>query len=342
MLVPPGSVRAAAIADLVDDASSGGWKQWAIAAITLATTAIALVPTAGASVILATNLSALALDVYVAVESYEEYGLQQALVNTDLDQARSLSAAEPSLTGLAVQLVSLGLNTSVVAQLFREAVTVRRLALSGGRSDDAIRALDRLGEPHGLPHLGDDVAAEAHAGGSSGRRAAKVGVEATTSIEGLAQIPGSYPWHLNADGVTRTLQEATDIARKHGVEISDDIRFVIVKGDKLPKNTYGRYFRTRYDAHEQVTWEKLVTRNDQVPIEISEEVLKSDEAIVAVIAHELHEVEGLRAILLEEGWLSHSALFRLISPGVRGNLHDGAWDVADALVAKMRKARRPQ
>lgn len=339
MLVPPGSLRAAAIADLVEEASRGGWKQWAIAAITLATTAISLVPTAGASVILATNLSALALEVYVAVESYEEYGLRTSLVNTDLDQARSLSAEEPSLTRLAVQLVSLGLGSAVVAQLFHQAVTVRRLALSGGTSDAAARALDRLGEQHGLPHLGEEVAREARAGGTGGR-AGRISAEATTSLEGLAQIPGSYPWNLNPEGVTRTLEEAIDLAREHGVEIADDVIFMVVKGEKLPKNTYARYFRKRYAPHEHITWENLVTRNDQIPIELSEEVLKSDEAIVAVVAHELHEVEGLRSILLEQGGLSHAAIFRLISPGFRGNLHDEAWDVADAFVAKMRNARR--
>ena len=47
-----------------------------------------------------------------------------ALANTDLDQARSLSAEEPSLTGLAVKLVSLGLNAGVVVSLFREAAKV--------------------------------------------------------------------------------------------------------------------------------------------------------------------------------------------------------------------------
>lgn len=338
MLVPPGSLRAAAIADLVDEASSGGWEQWAIAAITLASTAIALVPTAGASVILATNLSALALDVYVAVESYEEYGLREAIVDTHLDQARSLSAEEPSLTGLAVQLVSLGLNSAVVAQLFREAVTVRRLALSNRSTDDAIRALDRLGEPHGLPHLGEEVAAEARASGGAGRRSVKdLDESAALALEGVAQSP-RMTWRKNPDGVVRTTEEAVDLARKWGVEIDDDIRFAAWDPASLPKNTHAEYFSQKLTSGVRLSWARFLNAREELPVKISRDILSSDEAIVAVIAHEMHEINGLRRLFESRETIPAEEVYRLINPGIKGNLHDQAWDVADEVVARMRTA----
>lgn len=338
MLVPPGSARAAAIADLVEDASSGGWRQWAIAAITLATTAISLVPTAGASVILATNLGALALDVYVAVESYEEYGLQQALVDTDLDQARSLSAEEPSLTGLAVQLVSLGLGPAAVTKLFRQAVNVRRLAMSGRGADDAIRTLDRLGEPHGLPHLGEEVAAEARAGRSSGQRAAKVRADAEgLALEGFAQSP-RMTWRPNPDGAVRTTEEAVELARRWGVEIDDEIAFTAWDPASLPKNTHAEYFCQTLTGGVRIPWKKFLNARAELPVKISRDILSSDEAIVAVIAHEMHEINGLMRLFESRETIPAEEIYRLIKPGIKGNLHDQAWDVADEVVTRMRAA----
>ncbi|MEZ4364028.1 MAG: hypothetical protein R3B48_27895 [Kofleriaceae bacterium] len=360
MLVPPGSARAGAVHDLVDETRSGGWKQWAIAAVTLAATALSLAPTAGASVILATNLTALSLDVYSAVEAYEEYGLQSSLTNTALDQARSISAEEPSLTGLAVKLVSLGLNGAVVTKLFRQAVAIRRLT-AGQELDDAVRALNRLGDQHGVPNLGDEAVADLGAargtkagkgtaperarspresqGPHEGPAAKESLAAAPAHLEGLAQTPRTYPWNLNPDGATRTLEEALEIARQNGIAIEDDIVFRVVPGNKLPRDTYARYFRKRFVSGGRVTWNNIATAKDEVPIVLSEEVLKSDEAIVAVIAHELHEVEMLRQVLLEKGGLSDPEVHRLISPGFKGNFHDEAWDVADRMVAKMRRSR---
>jgi hypothetical protein len=113
-----------------------------------------------------------------------------------------------------------------------------------------------------------------------------------------------------------------------------------VPGKSLPPSTYARYFRTRFSTAKRVTWEHFITRSEHVSVELSAEVLNSDEGIVAVVAHELHEIDGLREALLEQGSLSHTALHHMISPGVKGNLHDQAWDVADALVKKMRATRR--
>lgn len=62
--------------------------------------------------------------------------------------------------------------------------------------------------------------------------------------------------------------------------------------------------------------------------------MSSDEAIVAVIGHEMFELEMLRSIIAGgapiERWEAET------SPHNPGNIHWQAWDYADELVARMR------
>ena len=74
----------------------------------------------------------------------------------------------------------------------------------------------------------------------------------------------------------------------------------------------------------------------KVPVRFWPGILDSDQAIVAVFAHEMHELNNLRSIL-EEGKTSIEDLIEHVRPGRPGNLHDQAWDVADNLVLRMRK-----
>lgn len=73
-----------------------------------------------------------------------------------------------------------------------------------------------------------------------------------------------------------------------------------------------------------------------MPILISPDVLESDEAIVAVFAHELHEIEGFRRIVSRRGWVSIEEFIAHYAWDNPGNLHDEGWDIADALVRRMR------
>lgn len=58
---------------------------------------------------------------------------------------------------------------------------------------------------------------------------------------------------------------------------------------------------------------------------------------MAVIAHEMHELNSLRRLFEEAGGQMRAGrLANLIREGVPGNLHDQAWDVADQLVTQMR------
>jgi hypothetical protein len=73
-----------------------------------------------------------------------------------------------------------------------------------------------------------------------------------------------------------------------------------------------------------------------VPIIIRPDILESDEAIVAVFAHELHEIEGFRRIVGRRGWISFEEFVAHHAWDNPGNLHDEGLDIADALVRRMR------
>ena len=63
--------------------------------------------------------------------------------------------------------------------------------------------------------------------------------------------------------------------------------------------------------------------------------MTSDEAIVAVLAHEMYELEQLRPLLQQDG-ISIEQFGGLTCPGNPGNYHDEAWELADVMVKRMR------
>ncbi|MGZ4187333.1 MAG: hypothetical protein ACXVSL_14530 [Solirubrobacteraceae bacterium] len=158
MFIPRGSVRDAVVMDLVADAGPSKL----LMVITLALTLVLLLPTGGASAVIAGGL--LALDVYSAGTQIIQYGRQKALRGTDLDRARSLSDEDPSLTGVIISLVSVGLSGAQLLSVFRQVQAVRNLAAAGRDTDAAVKALNKVGEDVGAGDIGTQAA-------NSGRRA---------------------------------------------------------------------------------------------------------------------------------------------------------------------------
>jgi hypothetical protein len=72
-------------------------------------------------------------------------------------------------------------------------------------------------------------------------------------------------------------------------------------------------------------------------VRIRRSVLESDEAIVAVMAHEMFELNALRALFEHRETIPGSEIIAMVRTGVRRNLHDRAWDAADALVRVTRQ-----
>jgi hypothetical protein len=160
-------------------------------------------------------------------------------------------------------------------------------------------------------------------------------------IAGYAHSP-KLTWLPNPGGEVRTVDEAVALARRHGVEIPDDISFADVAQKTLPENAKAAYAQLgkNFSAGDFIEWEQFKNKFDQIPVRLSRDILGSDEAIVAVISHEMHELNALRKLFEANGGrLRADELYRLITPSEARNLHFEAWDVADELVLKMRKAQ---
>jgi hypothetical protein len=153
-------------------------------------------------------------------------------------------------------------------------------------------------------------------------------------------ISGRFPgvqWRPNPDGRTRTIEEAVELARQNGVQVPDDVAFFLDDFGTLGPTITARGPEVRKLPGERVSWSDLVhDQTGKVPFLIRPDVLESDEAIVAVIAHEVHEIEGFRRIVGERGSISFNEFIAHHSLDNPGNLHDQAWEIADALVRRMR------
>jgi hypothetical protein len=209
------------------------------------------------------------------------------------------------------------------------------------------------GAEHVAEDVGKDVSrggnkatnAAEHAAGEARKDAGKTERKASevVTVAGYAQHPRMYPWLKNPDGAVRSVDEAVEIARAHGVELPDDILLRKVKGKMLPDNTYAQYFGRRGpDPKKMIRWEEFYDKDlDELVVRVSDSVFQSDEAIVAVLSHEMHELNELRRIFEGSGGaISMQRVHNLINPGIAKNLHEQAWDVADKLVLAMRKGVR--
>ena len=152
-------------------------------------------------------------------------------------------------------------------------------------------------------------------------------------------ISGQFPrqpWRPNLDGQTRTIEQAVEIAQRSGVQIPTDVDFFVDELGDLDADTTARGPQVTKPAGATVAWSDLVhDKTGKVPFRIRPDILKSDEAIVAVFAHEMYELERLRPIL-QKGGTSIEQFIAHTRPGNPGNYHDEAWKVADDMVERMR------
>jgi hypothetical protein len=179
------------------------------------------------------------------------------------------------------------------------------------------------------PREPEAAAPSSHDEGTDASRNAASGV-----ISG--QFP-RVPWHPNPGGQTRSVEEAIGIARRNGVQIPEDVAFFVDELGELGPTITARAPEVRKLAGDEVRWSDLVNHSTgKVPIIIRPDVLQSDEAIVAVFAHELHEIEGFRRIIRRRGSISIEEFIANHAWDNPGNLHDAGWEIADALVRRMR------
>jgi hypothetical protein len=142
------------------------------------------------------------------------------------------------------------------------------------------------------------------------------------------------------------------IARQDGVRIPDDVEFSEAETGEL-KGSLAEFFA----GGEMVTakgpdmpsggdpyfyWVQHYNRFGKIPFKIHPEILTGDESIIGVFQHEMYELESLREVFMQSAGRRMDAgdYGRQVSPGLKGNFHDEAWDAADEIVLQMRKGRR--
>ncbi|MGD0896341.1 MAG: hypothetical protein ABR915_00810 [Thermoguttaceae bacterium] len=155
-------------------------------------------------------------------------------------------------------------------------------------------------------------------------------------------ISGRSPrqqWRANLDGRARSVGEAVRIARSFGVSIPDDVTFFVDELGWLDERTTARGPRVTKPSGALVGWSDMLNIAGRVPFIVRPDILRSDEAIVAVFTHEMYELAELRP-LLEKGSMTIEHYIAETREGNPGNLHERAWDVADAAVEKMRGGTR--
>lgn len=151
----------------------------------------------------------------------------------------------------------------------------------------------------------------------------------------IAAMAPRYKWRPNHNGITRSIDEAVHLAQQWGVAVPEYVEFHVEQtGYPLENDTFARTTRFREFNGTVILWEKFFNVRGRIPFIVRADVFQSDEAIVAVIGHEVFELELLRITFDSkepiEKWEAET------SPKNPGNFHSRAWDYADSLVEKMR------
>jgi hypothetical protein len=151
----------------------------------------------------------------------------------------------------------------------------------------------------------------------------------------IAGLAPRFEWTPNSPPTTRTIDDALEIARFWGVQIPDYVSFAVDEYGYLDAATTAKTTTFKEADGTIVDWSWLFhKRTGKIPFLIRRDILESDEAIVGVVAHEMHELENLRVAFGTgapiEYWEAETR------PDKPDNFHSKAWDFADMLVERMR------
>jgi hypothetical protein len=164
-------------------------------------------------------------------------------------------------------------------------------------------------------------------------------------ISGAAQSSRIKDYAVNLNGVVRSRDEAIALARSYGIDIPDDINIQFMSNWKRT-DADAEYFDvgSRYKPDDWIEWDDFMAHRGEfagtVPVRINQGILNSDEAILANISHEMHELNSLKTLFDQHGSLQAKEIARLVNTrdrgGAPGNLHEQAWDASDSLILKIR------
>jgi hypothetical protein len=153
-------------------------------------------------------------------------------------------------------------------------------------------------------------------------------------------------WKPNPTG-PRSVDDALRLADDYGVYIADDVKIRFIDDAEYDfqfsefADSYASYGHIRtQNLDQQLTFRSALTDKDgNVNVFVRNSVLDSDEAIVALLHHETHEIESLRDIFAKRVSLSAREYGRLINDSTPGNLHWEAVDIGDQAVWQLRQDR---
>lgn len=167
--------------------------------------------------------------------------------------------------------------------------------------------------------------------------AARGSKKAVVPLLGAASTPRENP-RPNPVGIPqRTLEQALRIARDNGVDFDDgDFSFTLSPFPLAP-GVGAQYLS--FDAPSAdflMKRSRLLNKDGKVHVIVCPTILVSDEEIVHVLAHEVHEATALlREFDRNHGPLRSGVVALLVLPP-HGRLHCDAWDHADELLRRFR------
>lgn len=169
LLIPPGSTFDPAVEKAIAEAGETSWAMKIMDAVMFAMSL--------------TGIGAVAAGAYDMLKEYVKYESDKRLSNTALDASKSISDADPSLAGLVLAAVNLGMSINEVRGLFKEARALKKTMLDGEESaaKAAREELNELGERHGITDLADQV--EKRELNATGKQATKAPAQDLSAAE---------------------------------------------------------------------------------------------------------------------------------------------------------------
>jgi hypothetical protein len=134
--------------------------------------------------------------------------------------------------------------------------------------------------------------------------------------------------------------------------VPEDVAFFEADPGELEGNWKGLHSGRRFETARgplvneaddgRVYWRSHYNKDGKIPFRVHPDVLTSDEAIIAVFQHEMHELSLFREVFLRSRTQSMDGTdYGLhVSEGRPGNFHDRAWDEADRTLSRVRRRRR--
>ncbi|CAM2010865.1 hypothetical protein [Acanthopleuribacter pedis] len=159
-------------------------------------------------------------------------------------------------------------------------------------------------------------------------------------------------WKTNPGGRVRSLEEVEDLISNAGVVKPDYIRFEIA--DNLPSDIYAKYTHleistrgsstkaivdgTPYNSKTPFDLEQLMDENGQILVRLNREILDSDDKILSVVIHELHEI-----VFLDNNYFDslENLRFQFVWRQKRSSAHTKANQMASAYF-EMLKGLKPR